>query len=80
MSQRTDHSATIEVMREAATVWEASHLETGSGLIHDLVLNTRAAADLLEMHDATGINLHQAPNLLAFVENVADIKVEDNGA
>ena len=28
-----------------------------------------AAADLLEIHDRTGLNLHQAPGLLAFVED-----------
>jgi hypothetical protein len=28
-----------------------------------------AAADLLELHDRTSLNLHEAPNLLAFVED-----------
>jgi hypothetical protein len=30
-----------------------------------------AAADLLELHDRTGLNLHQAPNLLQFVQEYA---------
>ena len=51
------------------------------------VKSLRAAADLLEIHDATGLNLTQAPNLAAFVEAVLEqgiggygIKVQDNGA
>jgi hypothetical protein len=28
-----------------------------------------AAADLLELHDRTSLNLHEAPGLLAFVED-----------
>jgi hypothetical protein len=28
-----------------------------------------AAADLLELHDSTSLNLYEAPGLLAFVEN-----------
>jgi predicted nucleotidyltransferase len=45
-----------------------------------------AAADLLEIHDATGLNLHQAPNLLQFVREYAamavgeDTEIEDNHA
>jgi hypothetical protein len=44
------------------------------------------AADLLELHDRTGLNLHQAPNMLAFVEKYASytmakpIEIQDNGA
>lgn len=45
-----------------------------------LALDVRAAADLLELHDATSLNLHNAPGLLAFVEHHLDVKVEDNEA
>jgi hypothetical protein len=45
-----------------------------------------AAADLLELHDRTGLNLYQAPNLLTFVQEYAapyaegdDFKVQENG-
>lgn len=52
---------------------------------YDIVEYT-AAADLLEMHDATSLNLHQAPGLLAFVQEYAamavgePVWVEDNHA
>jgi hypothetical protein len=45
-----------------------------------------AASDLLEMHDSTSLNLHQAPRLLEFVQEYAsmatgeDVRVTDNGA
>jgi hypothetical protein len=45
-----------------------------------------AASDLLELHDRTSLNLHQAPRLLAFVEKYASytmagpVKIADNGA
>jgi len=46
-----------------------------------------AASDLLELHDSTGLNLHQAPRLLEFVEKYAamatgdeDFRVEPNDA
>ena len=45
-----------------------------------------AASDLLEMHDSTSLNLHQAPRLLEFVQEYAsmatgeDVRVADNGA
>ena len=82
MATRTDHSAVISEMREAAASWETAYRETGSTLMEDLMLSTRAAADLLEIHDATGLSLEQAPNLLAFVEHMMphDAKVEPNGA
>jgi len=52
---------------------------------NDIVEYT-AAADLLEMHDSTSLNLHQAPGLLAFVQEYAamatgeTVWVEDNHA
>jgi hypothetical protein len=45
-----------------------------------------AASDLLEMHDSTSLNLHQAPRLLEFVQLYAvtvageDFRIEDNHA
>jgi hypothetical protein len=45
-----------------------------------------AASDLLEMHDSTSLNLHQAPRLLEFVQEYAamaigeNVEIEDNHA
>jgi len=45
-----------------------------------------AASDLLEMHDRTSLNLHQAPRLLEFVQEYAaiateqDVRIQDNHA
>jgi hypothetical protein len=36
-----------------------------------------AAADLLELHDRTGLNLHEAPNLLQFVQDYATSALDD---
>ena len=64
----TDHSTTAEQMREEAG------LLTGTDLHHlttrRLVLNL--AADLLEMHDATGISLDQWETARDFVQAVAE--------
>lgn len=79
MSTRTDHSGKIRHMRDQADAWERSHVATGSAMLRDLVLLERAAADLLELHDSTGLNLHNAPNLLALVEHVMGSPVEPNG-
>jgi len=52
-----------------------------TGAIEDV-----AASDLLEMHDSTSLNLHQAPRLLEFVQEYAamatgeDVEIKDNGA
>jgi hypothetical protein len=52
---------------------------------HDIVEYV-AAADLLELHDRTSLNLHNAPGLLAFVQEYAamavgePVWVEDNHA
>ena len=80
MAQRTDHTVRIEEMRAAADSYEISHNATGSIMTHDLYIDLRAAADLLELHDSTGLNLHNAPNLLAFVEYHMNGKVDPNGA
>lgn len=36
-----------------------------------------AAADLLELHDRTSLNLHEAPNLLEFVQEYAVLALDD---
>lgn len=80
MSQRTDHTHRISEMRESARLFQQTYETIGSTTAHDLALSLKAAADLLEMHDATGINLHNAPGLLAFVEFHMEGQVDPNGA
>lgn len=87
---RTDHSSIIAALRSLADDLEplVKHLEVGSLIRDNLdkdLLASRAIADLLEIHDATGLNLHNAPGLRAFVENagsylVGEFVVQDNGA
>jgi len=49
-------------------------------------IESRAAADLLELHDTTGLNLYQAPTLREFVQEYAtmavgdDVEIEPNNA
>ena len=38
-------------------------------LRHLDTIEDTAASDLLELHDRTSLNLHEAPRLLAFVED-----------
>lgn len=80
-SDRTDHSAAITEMRDAADAFEKLHKMFEHVPHMDTAVSLRAAADLLEIHDATGLNLHQAPNLLAFVQRMAPkgTVIEDNG-
>ena len=62
----TDHSGTIHTMREqSATLTGPAH--------RTRVLTLALAADLLEMHDATGISLDQWDNGRDFVQAVADV-------
>ena len=85
---RTDHSNAIKDLRSVAGIFDSLHeidKHTGGDRYQKDALIARAAADLLEIHDDTGINLHEAPNLLAFVEGVAPaligpVRVENNHA
>lgn len=84
MSKRTDHSNEILEFRTIAKRLEEMYAITGKQQFQQDAVSCTAAADLLEMHDATGINLHQAPGLLDFVREmgsymIGDITVEDNG-
>ena len=51
---------------------QIAYLRERSGVID------KAAASLLEIHDATGLNLHEAPDLLRFVEWLIDGPVTNN--
>lgn len=87
---RTDHSSVIDALRDLADDIGpvVKHLEEGSLIRENLekdIVASIAIADLLEIHDATGINLHQAPGLLRFVEEggkhlVGEFHVDDNHA
>lgn len=68
---RTDHSETIDRLRTIAALPLTPQTDKVSYV---------AASDLLEIHDATGLNLHNAPGLRTFVETVAGIEVDDNEA
>jgi hypothetical protein len=59
---RTDNSTIIRALRK-----HAHFAPDRSGYEHEAEV---AASDLLEIHDATGINLGQAPRLAAFVTAV----------
>lgn len=80
MATRTDHSASIANLRESVAIWETAYNDTGSEMMHEMALAGRAAADLLELHDTTSLNLHTAPGLLAFVEHIFGESVEPNYA
>lgn len=76
---RTNHSVAIKRMRDKAD--ELRH----AGLVLHLrpeqqALILRVAADLLECHDDTGINLYAWPNPLKFVEAWSGLPVRDNGS
>jgi hypothetical protein len=89
MNTRTDHSKQINDLRFIAGEFEkmAPYVrENAERYVHEAV-QARAAADLLEIHDATGLNLCEAPGLLAFVESmgggsyphlIEEFKVENN--
>lgn len=75
---RTDHSNTIRDLRKIADdldpIVESLKSDEAAHLQHDLKQDTvvaRAAADLLEMHDRTSLNLYEAPNLLALVQSTS---------
>lgn len=82
------HRHHVVELREEADRLEVTHCWGVSAEEKDLrIKSLRAAADLLEIHDATGLNLTQALNLAAFVEAVIEqgiggygVKVQDNGA
>lgn len=79
----TDHSEQITGLRWTADRLERMNRTRQQRSVALTIVRYRAVADLLEIHDATGLNLHQAPGLLAFVEmeggeGVGEFKVEDN--
>jgi hypothetical protein len=72
---RTNHSIQIGELREVAEGLDRVYAHTGQEQYRHDALSSRAAADLLEIHDATGINLFRAPNLLAFVLEVGGARI-----
>lgn len=66
---RTDHSTDITNLRARA--------ETASGSLNRLAL--AAAADLLELHDCTGISLDNWPSARALVETLTEHPITENG-
>lgn len=68
LAERTDHSESIEVLRETAQV----HRE--NGLVTTAIIYN-AAADLLEVHDATGISLDD----FGAVKDLVDFALRDLG-
>jgi len=69
---KTDHSADIAHLRDRSSELAAPWAESANRL--DL------AADLLEMHDATGISLDAWPTARRFVEVTLGHPITENGA
>lgn len=72
----TDHSAIIDDLRmravaprELAAKYSRVGMPEQVSALDRQAAALEAAADLLEIHDATGINLHAAPRLRRFVED-----------
>lgn len=68
----TDHSADILALRNKAQ--DPSSSDTSAGL---LTLST--AADLLELHDQTGISLDHWVNARSLVELLIGHRITENG-
>lgn len=82
---RTNHSTAISQLRDVADTFDRLYTVVGRPQYKADSVSCRAAADLLEMHDATGINLYNAPNLLIFVDEVCSqmigrVPIQDNHA
>ncbi len=71
MAPRTDHNEHIKALHRRAGNVVSQHRATALDL----------AADLLEMHDATGISLDSWPTACQFIEQLTPgITIEENGA
>jgi hypothetical protein len=68
----TNHAAQIKSLREQRDVLEANGA-TDDCLLYDL------AADLLEIHDATGISLDNWRSARLFVEEMIEGEITENG-
>lgn len=74
----TDHSEFIKDIRREADEW-APHAATDF-IAANLVNENRLAADLLELHDQTGISLDDWKSAREFVERIGNLTVLENGA
>lgn len=76
----TDHAADISALRHQADMMEV-HRGTRSDFPTRKAINDRRlAADLLEIHDATGISLDHWGTATAFVRHFTGHDVAPNGA
>lgn len=73
----TDHSATIAAMRETQRLMEL--IPNPTDLEITLRLAVATAADLLELHDTTGISLDHWVAARALVEHLSGTTIEPNG-
>lgn len=76
----TDHSAIIQEMRERVQILEDHKHVLTSEYDDLLLLALPVAADLLEIHDATGISLDNWPSARTFVERLSGVAITENGA
>jgi hypothetical protein len=74
----TDHSITVKSLRKRADWHRGFEDRAGAPDTDRLVLDL--CADLLEMHDATGISLDTWPTAKALVEAKTGIRVQPNHA
>lgn len=85
-ADRTDHSREVANLRDISSELDRLYHKTWREQYKTDAITCRAAADLLEIHDATGMNLHTAPNLLSFVMRTYKemagtvLQVENNNA
>lgn len=70
-SDRTDHSTDITALRDRAATYEEGSF---------VRLTVETAADLLELHDETGISLDNWVAARGLVENLIRHEITENGA
>lgn len=80
MATRTDHTAQITPLRAHAVYADTAPGPTFSISQREEALRYQLAAELLELHDATGISLDNWETARAFVESLTHDTVTENGA
>jgi hypothetical protein len=67
---KTDHSETIKKLRDEAAVL----------LPNNAAWELLAAADILEVHDATGLSLDNWRSVRNWIEGLTQQSIQENGA
>ena len=73
----TAHVNDIKVLRDRAK-WREKFTDAGSNKTERLAFET--AADLLELHDSTGISLDNWESARGLIEHLLNHSISDNGA